>query len=71
MDPAIFCVLATLYERSKRDGEGVLVPHLADEARRGPLLVHALAAGDRGGVVLALLGLETFEEAVRGLEGQR
>lgn len=48
--------------------DGILVPHLADEARRGPLLVHALAAGDGGGVVLALLGLEAFEEAVRGLK---
>lgn len=40
----------------------VLVPHLANEAGLWPLLAQALPAGDRGRVVLALLGRETFEE---------
>jgi len=42
----------------------LLVPHLADEAGPGLLLVHALPAGHRGGIVLALLGCQAFEEAV-------
>ena len=47
--------------------ENILAPHLADEARVGALLAHALAAGDRDGVVLALLGRQALEEGVRGL----
>lgn len=39
-----------------------VVPHAADEARLGPLFVHALASCYCGRVLGAFLGFEAFEE---------
>ena len=44
------------------------MPHLADEARSGPLVVHALPASDGDGVVFALLRSEAFKETLRSLD---
>jgi hypothetical protein len=42
----------------------ILVPHLTNEPRRPPLLVHALSARNLRRVTRALLGLEGLEEGV-------
>lgn len=49
----------------KGKGKNALAPHLSNEARLRPLVIHALPAGERDGVVLALLRREALEQAVR------
>ena len=49
-----------------RGEEGILVPHLPDEAWLRPLVAQTLAAGNGDGVLLALLRRQALEQALGG-----